>query len=161
MSSFSCPQGEVFLRIHWTPVSKCSGHCLTRWLTDLSMREWMEVHLKSVYMRLALCIDLNFRGLEASEVYYHSDGTALEQHHGNSMFSSLWIMTEWMRTERKMERVPSRESLVLNQWVKLTHGLLWLSHTGGLMGNTTDNQKHLAIKPNNTNKYKQTQQKPD
>lgn len=43
--------------------------------------------------------------------------------------------------------------------VTLTHGLLGLSDTIGLMGSTMDNQNHLAIKPNNTNKYRQTLQK--
>lgn len=50
----------------------------------------------------------------------------------------------------------SEFSVYIKQQVMLTHGLLWLSNTKGLMGNTKDNQKHLAIKPNNTNKYKQT-----
>lgn len=64
-----------------------------------------------------------------------------------------------MRREWKTARCPSRErererefSVCVTEHVTLTNALLRFSNTIGLMGSTTDNQKHLAIKPNNTNK---------
>lgn len=70
----------------------------------------------------------------------------------SSVFGSL---SHYPRDGDTEEEFPA-EGSAWSGGVTLTHGPLWLSNTRGLMGNTTDNQKHLAIKANNTNTYKQT-----
>lgn len=74
------------------------------------------------------------------------------------LFLSLESLLNEEREEHSKISLETAFSVRVKQQVTLTHGLLWLSNTMGLMGSAMDNQKHLAIKPNNTNKYKQTRQ---
>lgn len=102
---------------------------------------------------ILLCLQVKWRGLEVEVNMKTADCTLVQWWNDN--METLWIALFFSCAAAGWEFFSDR---IQHLYEAVGHAdsrsAETVKHHAGLTGSTTDNQKHLAMKPNNTNKQK-------